>query len=744
MKKSFCIGLLMMLCATLAQAQQKVYIKLTDGTTIERYVWDVVDITFQSDDYELESTAPSATEAVDLGLSVKWAPINLTATTNNPNYEGVTFTHFGWGDVTGINMTDNLRYFPVTHPTANIVNNSSYDIAQKLWGDKWRMPTDKEVQDLIDKCEWTWKQDDEGNWGYLVEGNGNSIFLPAGGQRLLEEIKDAQDKGYYWTGVYNKQDDETAFSLSFNETGQPSLEALKRYYGLLIRPVYGDEGLEVEQSIEMLNCNDEHVSNYLDQANFRATYTLTGDADKAGEYGVLYGKSAVSLQYGDNCSKVMGSETLDIGANTAVFSLEDLDEETSYKVRPYVLVDDVPVYGEELSFRTNSRFPEPKYVDMGGSVYWAEWDMGAPSSNDIGLYFGWGDTSGNMTSTRPADYAPGFTGQSIAGTNYDVAHVKWGDGWRMPTFADFEELFANCTQERESRMTSTGTSISGYRLTSKKTGNSIFFPAAGYYSGTTSAEVNRYVYFWTAEIESDGTLPVLCRWTASGPVSRPNYKYIRSMIRAVYDKSVTPSVTPKNAVDLGLSVKWAQYNLGATKATDAGYYIAWGDTGEPEDGDYSRDSHDHYIGKDASGNYLFEDLGKTFNANDNYTYDAARKIWGGTWRVPTEVEMSELWTECTWTWTDNYSNSGVAGFIIKGPSGKSIFLPAAGWKTGKNGTLQQSDRYGSYWTSSLNLRNITQGLNLLFSANTDPTDPNANPLPGVNREYGLTIRPVCP
>jgi hypothetical protein len=733
MKKSFCIGLLMMLCATLAQAQQKVYIQLND-TTIERYVWDVVDITFQSDDYELESAAPSATDAVDLGLSVKWAPINLTATTNNPDYEGVTFTHFGWGDVTGINQTDNLRYFPVTHPTANIVNDSSRDIAQKLWGDKWRLPTDKEMQDLIDKCEWTWKQDEEGNWGYLVEGNGNSIFLPAGGQRLLEEIQDAQEKGYYWTGVYNRQDDETAFSLSFNETGQPSLEALKRYYGLLIRPVYGDEGLEVVQSIEMLNCNEDYLSNYLDQANFRATYTLTGDADKAGEYGVLYGKSTVSLQYGGSCSKAVGSGSLDIGANTAVFSLTGLDEETSYKARPYVLVEGVPVYGDELSFRTNSRFPEPNYVDMGGSVYWAEWDVGASSPNDLGLYYGWG-----ALTDEPGDYVTGFTGESIAGTNYDVAHVKWGDGWRMPTFADFEELFANCnTPVRETRMTSTGASISGYSLTSKKTGNTIFFPAAGYYSGTTSGEVNRYVYFWTAEIDPEGTLPILCRFAASGPVSRPNNLHIRSQIRAVYDKSITPSVTPKNAVDLGLSVKWAQYNLGAKKATDAGYYISWGDTGEPEDGNYSKTSHIHYH------NGAYDDLGKDFNANGTYEWDAARKLLGSTWRVPTEKEMSELWTECTWTWTDNYNKSDVAGFIVKGPSGKSIFLPAAGWKTGKNGTLQQDGRYGSYWTSSLNLRNTDYGLNLQFSSALSHDDPNANPLPGVYREFGLSIRPVCP
>ena len=142
--------------------------------------------------------------------------------------------------------------------------------------------------------------------------------------------------------------------------------------------------------------------------------------------------------------------------------------------------------------------------------------------------------------------------------------------------------------------------------------------------------------------------------------------------------------------------------------------------------------------------WTYEDLGETFNANDNYEWDAARKILGSTWRVPTEKEMSELWTKCTWTWTDNYNKSNVPGFIITGPSGKSIFLPACGWKTGSSGTLQQKGRYGAYWTSSLNLRNTDYGLNLQFSVNLDPTDDNANPMPGIYREFGLTIRPVCP
>ena len=768
MKKSFLIGSLMLLCATLAQAQQKVYIQLND-TTIERYVWDVVDITFGEDNYELQSTAPDA--PVDLGLKVLWAPFNLTATTTNPAYAGQTFTHFGWGDLTGINQSAELRYFPVNHPTANIVNDDTRDIAKKLWGDKWRLPTDKEIQELITKCEWTWGQDAEGNWGYTVTGpNGNEIFLPADGQRLKSEITGQSEIGSYWTGVYNTDDDTTAYSLTFNRTEQPSLEAIKRYYGLLIRPVYGEEGLEASSSVAMLNYRNDHESIYLNQANFRATYTLSGDADKADEYGLLWGSSSAQLQYGGSCNVEKGSETLQEGENVIDFYLAGLNDGSSYKVRPYVLVEGLPKYGEELTFKTASRFPEPAYVDMGLSVRWAEWDMGAQSTNDFGLYFGWGDVSGDMTSTNPYDYATGFTGTSISNTKFDVAHVKWGKKWRMPTEAEYEELFENCTWTWEERNShTTGEKVRGYCLTSKISKNSIFLPAGGYYTGTKSDRVNSYVIYWTADMDTETSYPVYYRLAAS-PIRKTNPKTMRTLFRAVYaeptdpsnyggsggtvtpddpvdpiddpiddpvDDPVTPKITPGKAVDLGLSVKWANYNIGAASETEAGYYIAWADTVPRED--FSRNSHIHY----DVVNKTYDDLGKAFNANGDYTYDAARYLWGGTWRVPTEVEFSELWLECTWTWT---TKNGVDGFTVKGPSGKSIFLPAAGYKSGATGSTKQDGIYGYYWSSSLNLRNTDYGLNFMFNSGLQSLEenPTANPMPGTYREWGLNIRPVCP
>lgn len=767
MKKTLLISVLLFLCAMVSQAQQKVIIHLND-TTITRFVWELADITFVDAGTTLTSEAPAEAEAVDLGLSVKWSPKNLVATTT---YEGkdYTFTHFGWGDVTGFNHSDSLRYYPVLHPTVNIVADENRDIAKKLWGGEWRMPNEKEVQELLE-CTWTW--DAERN-GYVVSGkgemSGNSIFIEAAGQRHLDELKGQSLIGYYWTGVFNKEDDTTAFALQFDSSNK-TLEAVTRYLGLTIRPVYGKQSLEVSTTSQMLNYRDDYVSADSTRAKFQFVYTLTGNIEQAGEYGLLYGVSGSSLEIdGSGCHQVKAKGTLVEGDNSWEYTITGLTAGTKYKVRPYVMIDGTPFYGEEFAFSTAERFPQPKYVDMGVSVRWAEWNMGAQEIADFGLYFGWGDVAGDMTSTNPYDYAKGFNAadKTIAGnTKYDVAALRWGGKWRMPTEAELLELAENSTWTREERHSATGERISGYLVTSKISGNSIFLPAGGYYEGTQGDRVNSYALYWCGDFDTSEGLPVYYRMNAS-PIRKTNVKYMRTLIRPVYvlatdpanynggegggtdpdnpDTPVdpsdpdTPEVRPSagTAVDLGLSVKWANYNIGATCETDAGYYIAWGDTIPRES--YSTSTYIHYNASSSS----YVDLDNPFNKSE-YTLDAARHQWGGSWRVPTQEEMSELWLECTWTWKENYKSSGVNGFLIVSNKNKnSIFLPACGYMSGSPATLK-SGSSGRYWTSSHETRREGYSLNLMFTSSTSQSDVQANPMPGQYQYHGLNIRPVCP
>ncbi len=135
-------------------------------------------------------------------------------------------------------------------------------------------------------------------------------------------------------------------------------------------------------------------------------------------------------------------------------------------------------------------------------------------------------------------------------------------------------------------------------------------------------------------------------------------------------------------VDLGLRVKWATCNVGASSPEDTGYYFAWGET-EPKS-EYTEANSKTY--GDAS-------IG---NIAGNPQYDAARANWGGSWRLPTKAEMQELLDSCTQKWT---TQNGVEGRLFTSKkNGKSIFLPAAGSRYGSS--LSFAGESGYFWSAS--------------------------------------------
>ncbi len=133
-------------------------------------------------------------------------------------------------------------------------------------------------------------------------------------------------------------------------------------------------------------------------------------------------------------------------------------------------------------------------------------------------------------------------------------------------------------------------------------------------------------------------------------------------------------------VDLGLSVKWAACNVGASSPEDYGNYYAWGET----------ETKTEYTVANS------KTFGKTMgDISGNPQYDAARASRGGTWRMPTKAEFDELRDKCKWEWT---TQGGKKGSRVTGPSGNSIFLPAAGWRSGS--ALYGADTGGNYWSSA--------------------------------------------
>ena len=187
----------------------------------------------------------------------------------------------------------------------------------------------------------------------------------------------------------------------------------------------------------------------------------------------------------------------------------------------------------------------------------------------------------------------------------------------------------------------------------------------------------------------------------------------------------TPST--EDYVDLGLpsGIKWATKNLGASKPSDYGDYYAWGET-EPKT-DYYWSTYKWGTNNNIT-KYNDTDGKTTLEAAD----DAATQKLGSPWRMPTSYEIQELLDHCTWTWT---TQDGKNGYEVKGTNGNSIFLPAAGRRSGSE--LKDAGSWGYYWSSSLDTADSDYARYLYF-------DSDEHDWGYYSRGGGCPIRPVHP
>ena len=193
-------------------------------------------------------------------------------------------------------------------------------------------------------------------------------------------------------------------------------------------------------------------------------------------------------------------------------------------------------------------------------------------------------------------------------------------------------------------------------------------------------------------------------------------------------------------VDLGLSVKWATCNVGATKPEEYGDYFAWGETQPKDYYDWStykwcRGSYNTLTKYNTDSSCGTVDNKTTLDLSD----DAARANWGGSWRMPTDAELTELREQCTWTWT---TQNGVYGYKVtskkSGYTNKSIFLLIAGHRDGSS--LLNAGSYGLYWSSSLNADYPGGAWYVSFSSGfSSGIVYRSTSL----RYYGFSVRPVC-
>ena len=169
---------------------------------------------------------------VDLGLSVKWATCNVGA--NTPEQSG---DFFAWGETSPKSSytQDNCETW---EKSIGDIKGTSRDVAHVKWGGNWRMPTNAEFDELINKCTWIWTTQN-GKCGYRVTGpNGNSIFLPAAGLRFYgDPLSDDGSHGYYWSSTPKEEDTQDAYYFRFINDGYKATNWHYRGYGRTVRPV---------------------------------------------------------------------------------------------------------------------------------------------------------------------------------------------------------------------------------------------------------------------------------------------------------------------------------------------------------------------------------------------------------------------------------------------------------------------------------------------------------------------------
>ncbi len=140
-----------------------------------------------------------------------------------------------------------------------------------------------------------------------------------------------------------------------------------------------------------------------------------------------------------------------------------------------------------------------EYVDLGLSVKWATCNVGANAPEDYGDYYAWGETSTKSSYTRDNCETYENDISEIKGTSRDVARVKWGGTWSMPTNAECRELKDNCLWIPAAKG-----GIGGYKVIGPN-GNSIFLPAAGRRSSNTGEDVGEKGCYWSSTRRTENT-----------------------------------------------------------------------------------------------------------------------------------------------------------------------------------------------------------------------------------------------
>ena len=650
---------------------------------------------------------------VDLGLSVKWASLNVGA--NNTQDRGY---YYAWGESSIKNTyewqnykfgdRDDIDKYNHDDRLSNLMFDD--DAASVVMGRNYRIPTTDEIKELTERCSWETTILNGTTVCKITGPNGNYIYLPYSGHYEGEELCLADEEVSFWSSTIDTSNIIKAHSIAFS-ISENSTKSIERCHGLTIRAVY-DSCLIVNYIANNGSSDKYQIRNKagnitIEDNNFvNSGYIFTKWNTKADGSGIsynagqnitlnedltLYAQWSEVIYRAEYHSNTADNETYteNIGSGetyaiiSCPFSYDGLSfigwntssdgSGTAYEVGQEMVVnDDITLYAQweasshKVIYRANNSSDDciEELVTHNNTHA----IMSCPFSYDGFSFTNWNTNSDGSGTTYEV-------GQEIMVNNDITLYAQWETSSHKVIYlannGSDDSIEEQVAHNNSHAIMSCPFSYDGFSFTNWNTSSDG--------SGTT--------YEVGQEIIVDNDITLYAQWETSS-------QYI--------------------AIDLGLSVKWAKNNIGAENAEDAGNYFAWGEL-EPKT-TYTESNS-------ATTGITLSDI------SGNANYDAARANWGGSWRIPTNAEIQELINRCTWTWTTQNNKSG---YLITGPNGNSIFIPFAGCYL--DSSLVSTD-YGFYWSSTPE-DNTYGAYGFIANSYNYAWDRSF-------RYIGRTIRPVC-
>ena len=431
------------------------------------------------------------------------------------------------------------------------------------------------------------------------------------------------------------------------------------------------------------------------------------------QYKMYYGTSSGNLSK----EKSMNSDNGKLSA-----SLSNLSMNTTYYYCVGAIVDGMIIQGNVKSFRTKSENDLASYLSTGSAsnITLTSADISGtstlsevyPNAASIQYKIYYGTSSNNLLKEKAMNSNNGklsitITDLTMGTTYYYCVAATFGGvtikgGVKSFTTKQASDYFSNGEAKNigttHAEIVGTSTLYQIY-----PNDNSIKYEL---YYGTSNNNLTKSLTMNSVNDQLSVTLYNLAMGTTY-------YYCITSNINNITLKGNVQSFTTiyePDYIDLGLSCKWASFNLGATKPEEVGNYYAWGEF-DPK----TTFTPSNYIGKNRLDNCI--------SATE---YDTARKTLGSLWRMPTISEFQELIEKCNWQ-EATYKNT--EGYLVTGKNGKSIFLPKAGCKY-----ENRKDGGYAYWTANSDKPKSSYAY--IWSG------IGANVIRDIYRYYGCPIRPV--